>query len=119
MKYESWWLIDTFEVYGEDATNLIVIYNFSINVKLSSATPPTVQDDPNIRRKVTSCKINFFTKSGKDYIEFYDHYFFEGIYEIKCLDKKCCQISLENDRIYLVLDYNGALTFQGESRDCP
>jgi hypothetical protein len=118
-KYESFWLIDTFEVYGRDATPLILIYNFEINVKISSATPPAVQYDPDVRKRVKTSRIKFFSRSGKDFLRIYDHYFFEGTYEIKCLDEKCCQISLKDDAISLVLTYNGPLNFQRDGRDCP
>ena len=120
MKYESFWIIEKFEVNGEDATSMILIYNFSINVKMSSATPPTVQDDPNIRRKVMHCDIDFYRKGGKDYIQIFDHYFFEGDYEIKCLDENCCRVTIENDKIYLELKYNGdSPPFFEKSRKCP
>ena len=119
MKYESFWIIEKFEVNGEDATPLIWLKNFEINVNLQSATPPPVQDDPNIIRKVKRCEIDFFRKKGKDYIELFDHYFYEGIYEIKCFDKSCCRILIKNERIYMELKYNGDLPFFKKTRKCP
>ena len=118
MKYESNWAITKFEVEGKDAIPLIYIFHFEINVKFAEATPPTIHDDPNVHRKIQVSDIDFYKKNDKDYIEVSDHYFFAGVYEIRCLDKTCCRIAMENERIYMEMDYNGDLPF-GKSRDCP
>jgi len=118
MKYESNWAITKFEVEGKDAIPLIYIFHFEINVNLAKVTPPAVEITPNGNMKVMPCKADFQSKGGKDYIEIFDHYYFAGIYEIRCVDETCCRIVMENERIYLEMDYNGDLPF-GKSRDCP
>ena len=116
MKYESNWAITKFEVEGKDAIPLIYIFHFKINVNLSNARPPAMDVSGRIRG--FTCNIDFYSKGGKDYIELSDHYYFAGVYEIRCLDETCCRIVMENERIYLEMDYNGDLPF-GKSRDCP
>lgn len=115
IKYESNWAITKFEVEGEDAIDLIYMYHFKINVKLSNARPPSMRLNGRVRG--FTCEIDFYKKNGKDYIEISDHYYFAGVYEIRCVDKTCCRIIMENERIYMEMDYNGDLPL-GKSRDC-
>lgn len=116
LKYESNWAITKFEVEGKDVIDLIYVYNFKINVRLSNARPPSMRLNDRVRG--FTCNIDFYKKNGKDYIELSDHHYFAGVYEIRCLDEKCCSIVMENKMIYLEMDYNGDLPF-GKSRDCP
>ena len=116
MKYESNWSITKFEVEGKDAIDLIYIYHFNIDAELSNARPPSMRVNGRVRS--FTCDIDFYKKNGRDYIKLSDHYYFAGVYEIRCVDKTCCRIIMENERIYMEMDYNGDLPL-GKSRDCP
>jgi hypothetical protein len=96
----------------------IMAYNFRINVKQLKGFPPSLYGVTFEERQNSICKLRFFRKHGKDYMEVMDHYFFSGLYEISCHDKNCCVISIENDRVYMEMDYSGDVPF-GKSRKCP
>jgi hypothetical protein len=117
-KYESNWIVTKFTVNKKDSMDSVSVYNFRINVKRFEGDPPSLESATWEQRRNPSCKIDFYRKSGKDYIVISDHYFFSGTYEIKCLTENCCIMSMKNSRIYLELDYNGDLPF-GISRHCP
>jgi hypothetical protein len=96
----------------------IMMFNFNIDIKQLKGFPPSLHGATFEERQKSICKLRFFRKHGKDYIEVVDHYFFSGIYEIRCHDKNCCVISIENDRVYMEMDYSGDVPF-GKSRKCP
>lgn len=116
-KYESNWIVTKFTVNGIDSMEAISIYNFSINVELSKGNPPALHSG-TIDQVKSDCNIKFINVSGNDFVVVSGHYFFSGKYELNCLTKNCCTLSMQNDRIYLELDYNGDLPF-GKSRKCP
>ncbi len=117
-KYESNWVVTKYRVDGKDAMVDIVMYNFEINVGLLTGLPPFLDGATFEERQKVDCKLRFFRKDGKDFMEVSGHYFFSGVYGIRCHDKNCCVISIENERVYMEMDYNGRLPF-GKGRDCP
>ncbi len=117
-KYESNWIVVKCQVDGKNFLNEIRMRNFEINVNRLNGFPPTLHRQTAEDRQKRLCKLRFFRKGGKDYMEVTEHYFFSGVYEIRCHDKNCCVISIENDRVYMEMDYNGRLPF-GKGRDCP
>jgi len=117
-KYESDWIVTKYRVDGKDAMVDVMMYNFKINVGLLTGLPPFLHGATFEERQQLDGKLHFFRKGGKDYMEVTEHYFFSGVYEIKCHDKNCCVISIENERVYMEMDYNGRLPF-GKGRNCP
>lgn len=95
--------------------NLIYVYNFKINVDLLTARPPAMLIDNEV--KSFTCKVDFHRKNRKDYIELTGHQFFDGLYEIQCIDENCCEIIIKKENIFLQLIYNGDLPY-GKSRIC-
>jgi len=117
-KYESNWIVTKYRVDGKDAMVDIMMYNFEIDVGLLTGLPPFLDGATFEERQKVDCKLRFFRKDGKDFMEVSEHYFFSGVYEIRCHDKNCCVISIENKRICMEMDYNGRLPF-GKGRNCP
>lgn len=117
-KYESNWIVVACEVDGINFKEEIMMFNFEIEVRNMSCHPPTLNSETRADRLKETSDIRFFKKDGKDYMEILDHYYFTGIYEIRCMDEGCCTIQLQSDRIQMELDYNGDLPF-GWTRDCP
>ncbi len=117
-KYKVDWIVNTCLVDDVDFSENLMKFNFSIYKKLQSAYPPSLQTETSADQKKSKCKIHFSHRNGKDYIELIDHYFFSGTYEIKCLDESCCTVTLQNERIFMQMDYNGDWPF-GRTRNCP
>lgn len=116
LKYESNWLINTFEVNNVDYLDSILMYNFEINTKLMSAMPPPMKLN-NKRDKIKIVGIQIQKFESKDFITFENHHFFKGKYEMNCQDELCCKLLLTNDSTVIELAYNGDLPY-GISRNC-
>lgn len=116
-KYQSNWVLNKFIVDGKDAMEIVTFYNFTINVALNQASTPALDLGVKGRKRKDLVDIKLLKMSGKDYITILDDSFFEGTYEIKCLYQNCCSVSMENDKIYLEMDYNGDLP-HGITRKC-
>jgi hypothetical protein len=117
-KYDASWILVKYLIDGEDLMDDVMMYNFTIYTRLHSATPPMLHSFSLEEKRNAACDISFFKKSGQDYLEMKNHHFYSGVYEIKCLDKNCCTISVRNNRIYMEMDYDSDLPF-GKSRKCP
>ncbi len=117
-KYNSDWLVYRFERYGIDEIHNAGVHNFAISPKHKSCRPMTFNPFEGKKMKVKSCKIEFERIKAKDFMTIFDHDYYKGKFLIECLDKNCCTISLSNDSLYFVLNYNLPYIF-GKPRKCP
>lgn len=116
-KYNSNWIIYRFERYGIDEIDSVGLCNFAINPELKVCRPPGI-DINGKSWDVSSCKIKLERTKGKDSMTIYSYGYFKGKFLIECLNEDCCTISLSNDSLYFVLDYN-LPDIVGKPRKCP
>lgn len=116
-QYHADWIVKKAEYEGENVYDLITLFNFKINVQSNTARPAKI-DFTNEFTLSRDVPIEFSRKNGKDYLKILDHPTLKGVFEIDCLDKNCCTISIQNEKIYLELTYNSEIPY-GVERDCP
>lgn len=96
---------------------MVGIYNFTINLNQKLATPMGIYLEGEQYMNRDKAKIEIRTENGGDVIDFFDHPFFKGQYLLQCLDEKCCELSMKNEQIHLIMIFNGDIPY-GRSREC-
>lgn len=116
-KYHADWIITQFAVDGIDSMEIVGVYNFKLDLDRRLASPIGLYIEGQQFMLREQASFNVHTKNQIDYIYFQGHPFFQGEYQISCLDEMCCELVMKSDLIYMRFVYNGDIPY-GKTRPC-
>lgn len=115
-KYHADWIVTRLEIGGKDSLNMLALYNLTLdhNRNLASGLDIYVGEEIYL---IEDAPFRIWSSEQGDSISFRSHPLLSGQYGIRCRDRNCCELAIENDRISLQFRYNGDIPY-GRSRDC-
>lgn len=117
--YESNWVVEKFSYQNQDMSNQVMMGNFTINPKSNYVKPLTFISNIKKIEKGEKSKAIFYRKDRVDYMEIQSDKILSGVFELQCIDSKCCQIVVKNKEFEIILSYNGGLSYEDSKRKCP